>query len=183
MKRLALVPLLAIALACPGEKKNQQSATLPVDTTKVDTTTVDTTKTTDLSKVSSNIPKEVPDTFHKQKLRPSGTHELEAASAGSYPDAPSPLYDAVQREQSVTRFCYQEFGQKSDPSLRGNVAMVVTVGPGGVTAAKVGDSRWTGRAGTAVDRCLNERVRQAWKVAPGAVKPGTYVVQLSFTGQ
>ena len=180
MKRLAFVPLLLLALACPGEKKNQQTATLPIDTTKLDTAAVDTTPA-DLSKVQSNIPKAAPDTFHRQRLTPSGTRE---ASAPSYPAAPAPLYDAVQREQSVTRFCYQEFGQKSDPSLRGNVAMVVTVGSSGVSSAKVGDSRWTGAAaGRAVDRCLNDRVRQAWKIAPGAVRPGTYVVQLSFSGQ
>jgi hypothetical protein len=109
---------------------------------------------------------------------------MDAATAtrASYPEAPSPLLDAVEREQSATRFCYTEFGQKADPSLRGNVAMVVTIGNSGVTDARVGDAKWTGSAGRAVNRCLDQKAKQAWNVAPGAVKPGRYVVQLSFSG-
>jgi hypothetical protein len=60
--------------------------------------------------------------------------------------------------------------------------MVVTMGNSGVSDAHVGDSKWTGPAGRPVDRCLDQKAKQAWKVAPGAVKPGRYVVQLSFSG-
>ena len=184
VKRIALLPLLAVALACPGDKRNN-TAQLPVDSLKPDSTrtlaTVDTMTSTDLSKIKSTVPATAPDT-RRQKLTPSpggigsGTHT-------SFVDAPTPLVDAVEREQSATRFCYTEFGQKADPSLRGNVAMVVTIGSSGVTDAEVGDSKWTGAAaGRAVNRCLNQKAKQAWNVAPGAVKPGRYVVQLSFTG-
>jgi hypothetical protein len=60
--------------------------------------------------------------------------------------------------------------------------MVVTIGGSGVTDATVGDSKWSGTAGRAVNRCLDQKAKQAWHVAPGAVKPGRYVVQLSFSG-
>jgi hypothetical protein len=60
--------------------------------------------------------------------------------------------------------------------------MVVTIGSSGVTDARVGDAKWSGPAGKAVNRCLDQKAKQAWNVAPGAVKPGRYVVQLSFTG-
>jgi hypothetical protein len=91
--------------------------------------------------------------------------------------------EAVQREQGATRFCYSEFGQKADPTLRGNVALAVTVSRTGISDVHVGDSRWTGNAaGSAVNRCLNQRLKQAWKLSPGAVKPGIYTVQLSFSG-
>jgi hypothetical protein len=93
------------------------------------------------------------------------------------------LVDAVEREQSATRFCYTEFGQKADPTLRGNVAMVVTINNNGISDARVGDAKWTSSsAGRAVNRCLDQKAKQAWNVAPGAVKPGKYVVQLSFSG-
>jgi hypothetical protein len=105
-----------------------------------------------------------------------------SASRSSFPDAPAPLVEAVQREQGATRFCYTEFGQKADPTLRGSVAMVVTVNGSGVSDARVGDSRWTGSAGRAVNRCLDEKAKLAWNVSPGAVKPGKYIVQLSFSG-
>jgi hypothetical protein len=183
VRRIALLPLLAVALACPGDKK-QGTAQLPVDTAKPDTTkalaTTDTAAT-DLRNVHTNLPKAAPDTFHRQRL-PGGAGVGNPAHT-SFNDAPAPLLDAVEREQSATRFCYTEFGQKADPSLRGNVAMVVTIGSSGVTEATVGDSKWSGAAaGRAVNRCLDQKAKQAWNVAPGAVKPGRYVVQLSFSG-
>jgi hypothetical protein len=181
---LAFLPLLAVVAACPGDKK-KDTAQLPVDTARqvaAGDTAIDTTKTTDLSTIKTNLPKAAPDTFHQQKLPASGGNEAAAATRSSYPDAPTPLLDAVEREQSATRFCYTEFGQKADPSLRGNVAMVVTIASNGVSDARVGDSKWTGSAGRAVNRCLDQKAKQAWNVAPGAVKPGHYVVQLSFSG-
>lgn len=185
VKGLIFLPFLAFAAACPGDKKNG-TAQIPVDTTKpvaTADTAVDTTKSTDLSKIPANLPKAAPDTFRARHLNPSGGSEAAGATNASYPEAPTPLLDAVEREQSVTRFCYTELGLKSDPSLRGNVAMVVTIGNSGVSDARVGDSKWTSRAaGRPVDRCLDQKAKEAWKVNPGAVKPGRYVVQLSFSG-
>src|SRR5256885_13531914 len=117
VKRLALLPFLAIALACPGEKK-KDVAQIPVDTMKPDSTKmVASTDTTpgDLSTVRTNLPKAAPDTFHQQRLRPTGAG-VGNAGRSSFADAPTPLVDAVQREQSATRFCFTEFGQKADPT-------------------------------------------------------------------
>lgn len=183
VKRLAFLPLLAIALACPGDKKKDTAQLPPIDSAKADSTktvaTADTTPT-DLGKIKTNLPKAAPDTFRQQQLKPSGVGNV---GDSKFASAPTPLVDAVEREQSATRFCYTEFGQKADPSLRGNVAMVVTIGNSGVTDAKVGDAKWSGSAGRAVNRCLDQKAKQAWNVAPGAVKPGRYVVQLAFSGQ
>ena len=185
LRRIALLPFLAVAVACPGDKKNG-TAQIPVDTAKPDTSkalaTTDTAAT-DLRNVKTNLPKAAPDTFHQQKLTASSGGGVGNSGRTSFADAPAPLLEAVEREQSATRFCYTEFGQKADPSLRGNVAMVVTIGSSGVTDATVGDSKWSGAAaGHAVNRCLDQKAKQAWNVAPGAVKPGRYVVQLSFSG-
>jgi hypothetical protein len=62
------------------------------------------------------------------------------------------------------------------------VAMIVTVGSSGISGAEVGNSRWTSSTGRAVNTCLSQKAKQAWKLEPGAVKPGRYVVQLSFRG-
>jgi hypothetical protein len=91
--------------------------------------------------------------------------------------------DAVSRERSFSRFCYQEFGQKVDPSLTGGVAFVVSVGSAGITDAKVASDSWTSSAGKAVNRCLDERAGSAWKLAGGAVPAGKYVVRMTFTGR
>jgi hypothetical protein len=174
LNALLLLPLVAALAACPKDKPVARTDSIQVDTTPLDTTT-----TTDLSNIKSNLPAAAPDTFKPRVLTPSGG----GARVASVPAAPGPLMEAVQREQSFTRFCYTEFGQKSDPSLRGNVAMVVSVGANGITGARVGDSNWSGQtAGRAVNSCLNDKAKQAWKLSPGVVKPGSYVVQLSFSG-
>ena len=90
----------------------------------------------------------------------------------------------VPYECTSSQFCYQEFGQKVDPSLAGGVAMVVTVGgSGGITDAKVASDSWSSNAGKSVNRCLDERAESAWKVAAGAVPAGKYVVRMTFTGR
>jgi len=166
MRRLLLLPLLLVAVACPKDKKTADTTTpLVVDTTKAD-----------LTGVTVDIPPAEPDTFKPLKLPTPAT-----GTAPSYPAAPDPLMEAVRREQSATQFCYNEFGLKNDPNLRGNVVLLVTVGRSGITNAKVGNSRWApSAAGRAVDNCLNEKAKDAFKIAQGSVKPGTYLVPLSF---
>lgn len=170
---MLIVPMLLLFAACPKDKTAKR------DSMPVDTTHLDTTQTTDLSSIQSNLPPAEPDTFKQRKLTPEPSN---GGSTMSVPAAPEALTEAVQREQSMTKFCYTEYGQKVDPTLRGNVAMVVTVGGEGITNATVGDARWSGSAGKAVNSCLNQKAKLAWKLAPGAVKAGKYVVQLSFSG-
>lgn len=175
MRRLLILPMALLLAACPRDKAPAADTALTVDTTTADSAV-------DLSTLETSLPPAAPDTFTRR--RPQDNPDLANAqrSAGNIPSAPAPLMAAVEREQSFSKFCYQEFGQKSDPSLRGGVAMVVTVGAGGITNAAVGNSNWTSGAGSAVNRCLNEKAKQAWKLEPGEVKAGRYVVQLSFSG-
>ena len=58
--------------------------------------------------------------------------------------------------------------------------MVVTVNHEGISEAKVANDTWSSRAGKSVNACLEQRAPRAWKPAAGTVKPGKYVVQLSF---
>lgn len=166
MKRFVVFPLFVAVLACPGEKKAVSADTIPLDTMPAD-----------LSGVQTSLPAAAPDTFTPRKI-PNATQ----VSGPSVPNAPPALQSAVEREQAFSRFCYQEFGQKADPTLRGGVAMVVTVTGSGISDARVANDNWSSRAaGTAVNRCLNEKAKLAWKLSPGEVKAGKYVVQLRFT--
>jgi len=174
--RTSLLPLLLIGLAaCPKDKKKPGA-----DSVAVAPPIVADTDTTDLSSVATNLPPAAPDTF---KPVPLPKPARQAPPAPSYPQAPSALMEAVQRSQSVSKFCYQEFGQKVDPTLRGGVAMLVTVGSsGGITDATVANDNWSSRTGKAVNQCLNEKAKLAWKLTPGDVKAGKYYVQLAFSG-
>jgi hypothetical protein len=156
MRRLALIPLVAALAACPPDKPKPRPPA--ADTTPLN-----------MDSIKTAIPPAAPDTF---KPRPAQV---------PIPPAPPALIEAVQREQSFSKFCYEEFGQKADPTLRGGVAMVVSVGKNGITDARVRDDSWSNKEpGRAVNACLNEKAAQAWKPEPGAVKPGEYIVQLQF---
>ena len=168
MRLLLVVPLVFALAACPGDRREvaQDSGTV-VDTLPVDTT--------DLSTIVANIPPADTGAPAAPKARPS---------APAIPSAPGPLMDAVRREQSSSQFCYTEYGQKVDPSLKGSVMMIVTVGSSGVSGARIGASRWQGSrdAGQAVNRCLVQQAERAWTLAPGTVRPGQYQVPMTFTG-
>jgi hypothetical protein len=171
---IGVATVAALALGCPGEKKAKRAdsarAAVPVDTTP-----------TDLSKVQTSLPPAAADTFKGPAVaRRSGG---DVVREPPIPPAPPALMDAVDRERSFSRFCYQEFGQKVDPTLKGGVAMVVSVGSGGVTGAKVASDSWSSNAGSGVNRCLNQKAGSAWKLNPGEVKAGKYVVRMTFTGR
>jgi hypothetical protein len=125
----------------------------------------------DLSKLKANIPAAVADTFTP----------LPIVRLKGIPDAPAVLADAAEREQGISRFCYQEYGQKVDPKLVGAVALVVTMERNQIVGVRVGAEAWSSPAGTAVERCLVQKAPQAWKLLPGErVEDGRYVVQLRF---
>ena len=166
-RSLLATPLVLVLLACPKDDDNAQ---VPVDTIARDTTPLA------LDSIATTLPPAAPDTFTRPKL------DTRPAQSTRYATAPAPLMDAVEREQAFSNFCYREFGLKSDPRLRGGVAMIVTVGRGGVSAARVGADSWSSSSGKAVNQCLNERAANAWKIAPGEVPAGTYQVDLRFTG-
>ncbi|MEP6692470.1 MAG: hypothetical protein ABJD07_15020 [Gemmatimonadaceae bacterium] len=162
---LATVPLALALAACPGKDKKVVVQPPPLDTSPPK-----------LDSVKANIPQALVDTF-----KPPPVRRIRPVTA-VIPKAPGPRQAAVEREQAFSRFCYQEFGQKVDPKLQGGVALIVTVGDNGVSNVKVADDTWSSKAGQAVNTCLLPRAKEAWKLAPGAVKPGDYVVQLTFRG-
>ena len=166
--RLIARAVVVVLVACgeAGPKSTAESAAalaVPLDTQKVD-----------LSAVKTNLPPAVSDSF----IAPPTTPRLRLENI---PDAPDALMEAVQREEGISRFCYQEFGQKSDPKLVGAVALVVVFDAGKIWSARVGADAWSSKAGKAVNECLTDKAPQAWKLLPGAkVAPGRYVVQLRF---
>ena len=172
---VGVVCLTMLALGCPGERRakraadSARAAAIPVDTTPMD-----------LSKVETSLPPSLPDTF-KGPAKPVARRE--GVREPPIPPAPPALMDAVQREGSSSRFCYQEFGQKVDPTLKGGVAFVVSVGSGGITNARIASDSWSSKAGAAVNRCLDDRASSAWKLAAGAVPAGKYIVRMTFTGK
>jgi hypothetical protein len=173
MKRPAIIVVALLAIVAlvllvrpRGGRTVAADSNPPIDTTPVA-----------LESLQANVPPPMPDTF-----KPVEPRTLPEPGTGrrAIPDAPDALMAAVEREKDFTQFCYEEVGLKTDPTLKGGVAFVVTVGASGITGARVASDNWTSGAGKAVNRCLNERARQAWKIRPGEVKAGEYRVPLSF---
>ena len=172
MKRLAIILAALVAIAAlVFLVRGRGDRPVAADTTPIDTTPVD------LGSLPTNVPPPMPDTFKPVEPRPAPP---ERGTRAAIPDAPDALMAAVEREKDFTQLCYEEVGLKSDPTLRGGVAFVVTVGARGITSARVASDNWTSGAGKAVNRCLNERARNAWKLRPGEVRAGQYRVPLSF---
>jgi hypothetical protein len=168
MVSVAIMGVAALA-ACHGDKKGSAGDSVAVAAPAADTTPQD------LSKVQTGLPPAAADTFTPPKA---------PVAQPDYPPAPPALMQSVTREQAFSKFCFEEFGQKADPSLRGGVAVLVTVSDNAVQDAKVANSRWSAKAaGEQVNQCLNEKARLAWKLGDSTVKPGKYVVQLSFRGE
>ena len=161
--RMKLCWVGLVLVACGGEAK---PAAAPASVMSADSA-----GPTDLSGLKANIPSAVPDTFTPIRRR----------VIANIPDAPQALMDAAEREEGISRFCYQEHGQKVDAKLVGAVALIVTVEGNAVRGARVGSDDWSSAAGRGVNSCLVQKVPQAWKILPGArVADGRYVVQLRF---
>jgi len=168
--RLSGSALALLIAACGGDagRSAADSAAATALSAPADTQRVD------LSAVRTGLPPAVSDSF----IAPAKMPRLRVENI---PDAPEALMDAVEREEGISRFCYQEFGQKLDPKLVGAVAMVVVVDVGKIWSARVGADAWSSKAGKSVNDCLVQKAPQAWKLLPGAkVAPGRYVVQLRF---
>lgn len=168
MRRLVQLTIMLLVAACGGDTKAKTADAAAVFAAPADTMPVD------LGAVKTNLPPAVSDSFVAPPKAPRIRIE-------NIPDAPDALMEAVQREEGISRFCYQEFGQKSDPKLVGAVALVVVFDAGKIWSARVGADDWSSKAGKAVNECLVDKAPQAWKLLPGAkVAPGRYVVQLRF---
>jgi hypothetical protein len=160
MRRMLAAAAVVLVAACSHDKKQATPPPIAQDTTPMN-----------LDYVQSAIPAAAPDTFKPPKPQ---------LAEKPIPPAPPALIEVVEREQSFSQFCYQEFGQKVDPRLQGGVAMLVTVGSSGVSDARVKADTWSSKAGKSVNQCLDEKAARAWKPTSGSVKPGKYIVQLSF---
>lgn len=154
----------AVMVACSGDSKVPASSGAPPKLAAEN-------GPADLSNLKSNIPPPASDSFTP----------IRRLKIVNIPDAPTALMDAAEREEGISRFCYQEYGAKADPKLIGAVALVVTVDGNAVVGVRVGADDWSSKAGRAVNTCLVQKAPQAWKLLAGErVESGRYVVQLRF---
>jgi hypothetical protein len=110
---------------------------------------------------------------------------VSAPQAISVPDIPgaggdiSDLGTFVRSRESQLRFCYSEYGLKSNPNLAGTINIAISLTPSGsVTGANINSRSWGGAGASAAESCITGKIR-SWKFPSGHA--GTYGFPFNFT--
>lgn len=91
------------------------------------------------------------------------------------------LGSLVRSRESQLRFCYQEYGLKTNPGLAGSITVNITLASSGsVTGVDVGRRTWSGAGASETESCIRSRIR-AWRFPTSASGEGTYAFSFNFT--
>jgi len=87
----------------------------------------------------------------------------------------------VRSRESQLRFCYQEYGLKSNPSLAGTVTVAISLtGSGDVTGVNITNRTWGGAGASEVESCIRNKI-ESWRFPPSDAGGGTYSFPFNFT--
>ena len=85
----------------------------------------------------------------------------------------------VRNRESQLRFCYTEFGLKSNPGLAGSITTNISLTEsGGVTGVNISNRSWSGAGSSEAENCIRGKIR-GWRFPSGS--PGTYAFSFNFT--
>ena len=87
----------------------------------------------------------------------------------------------VRSRESQLRYCYQEFGLKSNPSLAGTVTVAIAMtGGGDVTGVNITNRTWGGPGASEAESCIRSKI-QSWRFPASDQGGGTYSFPFNFT--
>jgi len=87
----------------------------------------------------------------------------------------------VRSRESQLRFCYSEYGLKTNPSLAGTVTVAISLtGSGDVTSANITNRTWSGPGASATESCIRDKI-QSWRFPASESGGGTYSFPFNFT--
>jgi hypothetical protein len=87
----------------------------------------------------------------------------------------------VRSRESQLRFCYQEYGLKSNPSLAGTITVAISMtASGSVTGVNINNRTWGGPGASETEGCIRGKI-QAWKFPASSNGGGTYSFPFNFT--
>ena len=87
----------------------------------------------------------------------------------------------VRSRESQLRFCYQEYGLKSNPSLAGTITVAISMtAAGSVTGVNINNRTWGGPGASETESCIRGKI-QAWKFPASSSGGGTYSFPFNFT--
>jgi hypothetical protein len=86
----------------------------------------------------------------------------------------------VRSRESQLRFCYVEYGLKTNPSLAGTITVAISLQPSGtVTDVDITNRTWGGAGASETESCIRRKI-SSWKF-PVADAGGTYAFPFNFT--
>jgi hypothetical protein len=87
----------------------------------------------------------------------------------------------VRSRESQLRFCYQEYGLKSNPSLAGTVTVAISLtGSGDVTGVNITNRTWSGAGASEAESCIKSKI-ESWRFPSSDAGGGTYSFPFNFT--
>src|SRR3954463_5073562 len=87
----------------------------------------------------------------------------------------------VRSRESQLRFCYQEYGLKSNPSLAGTVTVAISLtGSGNVTGVNITNRTWSGPGASEAESCIRNKI-ESWRFPSSDAGGGTYSFPFNFT--
>ena len=87
----------------------------------------------------------------------------------------------VRSRESQLRYCYQEFGLKTNPSLAGTVTVAISLtGGGDVTGVNITNRTWSGPGASEAENCIRGKIQQ-WRFPASDQGGGTYSFPFNFT--
>ena len=87
----------------------------------------------------------------------------------------------VRSRESQLRYCYQEFGLKTNPSLAGTVTVAITLtASGDVTGVSIPSRTWSGPGASEAESCIRSKIN-SWRFPSSEAGGGTYSFPFNFT--
>ena len=87
----------------------------------------------------------------------------------------------VRSRESQLRYCYQEFGLKTNPSLAGTVTVAITLtASGNVTGVSIPSRTWSGPGASEAESCIRSKIN-SWQFPASEAGGGTYSFPFNFT--
>ena len=87
----------------------------------------------------------------------------------------------VRSRQSQLRFCYEEYGLKSNPNLAGTIWVDISLtGAGSVSDVDISRRTWSGSGASEAEGCIRSRIR-SWRFPSSQRGGGTYSFPFNFT--
>jgi hypothetical protein len=115
----------------------------------------------------------------RSPVRVSAPRAIDVPDVGGPRRNTDELGTFVRSRESQLRFCYNEYGLKSNPNLAGSIGTAISLTESGsVTNVSISSRSWSGAGASEAENCIRQKIR-SWRFPSGTA--GTYGFNFNFT--